>query len=76
MTAFARAPPAEVPTRRMSFNAFFLRSLAKLAFRFLRWLRISDASLTKASISIFFAGCGFGPNAGTNSNAPMPRAPV
>ncbi len=74
--AFARAPPADVPTRRMSFSAFSRPAPAKLPWKPPRWVSTSDARLTSVSISILFALRGFGPIAGKNSSAPIPREPV
>ena len=49
---------------------------AKVTLISLRCVSTSDANRTSASTSIFFTLLGLGPSAGTNSSAPMPRAPV
>ena len=77
ITALARAPPAEVPTRRMSFSAFSCPPRANVVLQILSMAQdLATPARTSASISIFVAVRGRGPSAGANSSAPMPRVPV
>ena len=76
ITAFARSPPAEVPTRKISPSAAARSASTKDDFNSVRSLSTSAASRTSASISTPVARCGRGPIEGKNSNAPIPRVPV
>jgi hypothetical protein len=76
ITALARAPPAEVPTVRMSRSASSFPAAWKCPCKSPRCVNTSPASRTSASTSIFDALRGLGPSTGANSSAPMPRVPV
>jgi hypothetical protein len=60
----------------MSASAFFRPARDSLLLKFRRSTRMSDASLVRASRSIFVDVRGLGPSTGANSSAPMPRVPV
>ena len=76
ITAFACAPPAEVPTRKRSPSAAARSASTNGAFHSVRSLSTSAANRTSPSISTAVDRCGRGPLEGKNSNAPIPRDPV
>jgi len=76
MIAFARAPPADVPTLRMSRIAWPSWPPDSDVLSCFRSDSTWEASVTSAAIWMSPDGDAAGPRAGSHSNAPVPRRPV